>query len=83
MTSDVASSLEEQLHDALHEVAECVTLDRLPAVWLDEASVPPSARRTRVLAAVAIAVALAVGVAVTVEATTSARSGRPGSAGRA
>lgn len=78
MTPDIAPSLEEQLHDALHEVAECVTLDRLPTVWPDEASVPPRSRRTRILAAVAITVALAVGVAVTVKATTSAtRPRRP------
>lgn len=76
MTPDIAPSIEQRLHDALHEVAESVTLDQLPRLWPDDTPLEPRGRRTRILAAAVIVVALAVGVAVTVKATTSATRSR-------
>jgi hypothetical protein len=76
MTPDVQPSIEERLHAALNEVAECVTSDNQAVMWPEHDAARPRLTRTRALAIAGIGVVLAVGVAVAVKATFANDSGR-------
>jgi len=76
MTPDIVPSIEQQVHDALHEVAESVTLDQRPAPWPDSTRSERRGRRTRTLATVVIAATLATGAVVAMKATRSTTSSR-------